>query len=131
MAASTASTTADLVNAAGTKMNDTLAPVCAMASATVPETGTATPPSKSTVWPALRGLTPPTMLVPDFSIRWVCFMPSEPVMPWTTTREFSSRKIAIGLPVLRSVRRALGRDLGGSACCAVHGLFDGHVWLVQ
>jgi hypothetical protein len=28
----------------------------------------------------------------------VCFMPSEPVMPWTMTLELSSRKIAIGMP---------------------------------
>src|SRR5690625_5462307 len=36
--------------------------------------------SKSTEVPALRGLTPPTMVVPDSSIRRVCFWPSAPVM---------------------------------------------------
>jgi hypothetical protein len=45
------------------------------------------PPGKSTVVPALRGLTPPTTFVPEASIRVVCFMPSEPVMPWTMTLE--------------------------------------------
>ena len=69
MAASIASTTADFVKAAGTKMTDTLAPVASIASVTVPKTGTDTPPSKSTVVPALRGLTPPTIAVPDVSIR--------------------------------------------------------------
>ena len=62
-------------------MTETSAPVAAMASATVPKTGTWTPPGKSTVVPALRGLTPPTTWVPEASIRVVCFMPSEPVMP--------------------------------------------------
>src|SRR6478672_3552909 len=93
--ASIASTTADLAKAGGTKMTDTFAPVSAMASATEPNTGTVTPPSNSTVWPAFLGLTPPTMVVPEASIRWVCFMPSEPVMPWTMTLESPLRKIAI------------------------------------
>ena len=58
--ASIASMAAALVKGAGTKMTLTSAPVAAIASATVPKTGTCTPPGKSTVVPALRGLTPPT-----------------------------------------------------------------------
>src|SRR6478672_12304254 len=130
MAASIASTTADFANAGGTKMTDTLAPVSFIASTTVPYTGTETPPSNMTVVPALRGLTPPTIEVPEASMRCVCFMPSEPVMPWTMTLEFSSRKIAIVVfsrPL--SVRRGRSQ-LGGLAGRAVHGLFDAHQWVV-
>ena len=58
-------------------------------------TGTVVP-SKSTVWPPLPGVTPPTMLVPESSIRWVCLEPSEPVMPCTMTLLVSFKKIAIG-----------------------------------
>ncbi len=78
-----------------------------MASATDPNTGCALP-SKSTVLPALRAFTPPTMFVPDASIRRVCFEPSEPVMPCTMTRDFSVRKIAIGsqTPVFALFRAA-------------------------
>jgi hypothetical protein len=94
--ASTASMTASLANAGGTKMTLTSAPVSFIASATPPNTGTLVP-SKSTDWPALRGLTPPTIAVPEASMRWVCFMPSEPVMPWTMTLLFSLRKIDICL----------------------------------
>ena len=64
------------------------------ASATEPKTGTWVP-SKSTDWPALRGLTPPTMLVPAASMRRVCLVPSEPVMPWTMTLLSLVRKIAM------------------------------------
>ena len=74
ISASIASTTAALVNAGGTKMTETSAPVFSIASATEPKTGTSVP-SKSTVVPALRGFTPPTMLVPAASMRLVCFMP--------------------------------------------------------
>src|SRR6478672_13568471 len=126
MPASIASVAAALVKAAGTKMTLTSAPVASIASATEPNTGTEVPPSNSTVVPALRGLTPPTIEVPERSIRWVCFMPSEPVMPWTMTLEFSSRKIAIVVfsrPL--SVRRGRSQ-LGGLAGRPVHGLFDGH-----
>ena len=94
ISASTASRAAALVNAGGTKTTDTSAPVFSIASATVPKTGTSVP-STSTVVPALRGFTPPTILVPEASMRLVCFRPSEPVMPWTMTLEFSVRKIAI------------------------------------
>src|SRR6478752_7136993 len=62
--ASTASSTALLAKAGGTKATDTSAPVSLMASATVANTGTCKP-STSTVLPALRGLTPPTTCEPD------------------------------------------------------------------
>src|SRR3954454_18373925 len=115
---STASTTAALVNLAGTKMTVTSAPVASRASPTEPKTGTWTPPSKSTLWPPLPGVTPPTMLVPLASIRWVCLRPSEPVMPCTMTLLFSVRKIAMSVvrPLLR------GRELGRLAGGAVHGV---------
>ena len=90
------------MKAGGTKMTETSAPVSSIASATVPNTGTVTPPSNSTVVPALRGFTPPTIWVPDASMRWVCFMPSEPVMPWTMTLVFSVRKIAMVCVSLRA-----------------------------
>src|SRR5512142_1926175 len=92
--ASIASITASLVPDAGTNTTDTSAPVAAMVSATVPNTGTSVPFS-SMVWPALRGLVPPTMLVPAASIRAPCLRPSEPVMPWIMTRLWPVRKIAI------------------------------------
>src|SRR5688572_9801617 len=125
ISASTASVTAALVNAAGTKMTLTSAPVASIASTTVPNTGTDTPFSKSTVVPALRGLTPPTIAVPERSIRWVCFMPSEPVMPWTMTLESAVRKMAMGVVSLFALRGSVaGGQLGGLAGGAVHGLFD-------
>src|SRR3954467_4005633 len=94
MPASTASMTAAFANGGGTKMTLTSAPVSFMASATPPKTGTLVP-SKSTLVPALRGLTPPTMAVPEASMRCVCLLPSEPVMPWTMTLLFSLRRIDI------------------------------------
>lgn len=78
----------------GTKRTETLAPVFSIASATEPKTGTSVP-SKSTDVPALRGLTPPTMLVPSPSMSLVCFMPVAPVMPWTMTLLSLLRKIAM------------------------------------
>ena len=81
-----ASTQASLVNAGGTKTTDTSAPVSAIASLTEPKTGSSWPPS-STVVPALRALTPPTMLEPASSIRVVCLEPIPPVMPWTMILE--------------------------------------------
>ena len=81
-----ASMQASLVNAGGTKATDTLAPVSFMASSTVPKTGSSLPPS-STVVPALRALTPPTMLAPDSTMRVVCLAPMPPVMPWTMILE--------------------------------------------
>src|SRR6201997_3882064 len=113
--ASMASITAALVPDAGTKTTDTSAPVAAMVSATVPKTGTSTPLS-ATVWPAFRGLVPPTTLVPAASIRAPCLRPSEPVMPWISTRLWLVRKIAISC----SVR---GRQLGGAPGGIVHGRY--------
>ena len=98
--ASTASIAAALANGGGTKMTLTSAPVSFMASATEPNTGTLVP-SKSTVVPALRGFTPPTIAVPEASMRDVCLLPSEPVMPWTMTLLFSLRKIDISTGPVR------------------------------
>src|SRR6476469_9774930 len=117
MPASTASMTASFANGGGTKMTLTSAPVSFMASATPPKTGTLAP-SKSTLEPALRGFTPPTMAVPEASMRWVCLLPSEPVMPWTMTLLFSLRKIDICLVSCR-----FG---GGPARGAVHRVDHGH-----
>src|SRR5262249_2876328 len=103
--ASIASITALFVPAGGTKTTDTSAPVTAMVSATVPNTGTWLPP-RSTVWPALRGLVPPTTVVPAATIRRPCLLPSEPVMPWIMTRLAPVRKIAISCS-----RRGRGRPL--------------------
>src|SRR3954468_7112181 len=119
--ASTASMTAAFANGGGTKMTLTSAPVSFMASATPPKTGTLVP-SKSTLSPALRGFTPPTMAVPEASMRWVCLRPSEPVMPWTMTLLFSLRKIDI---CSGPVREGSGGELGGAARGAVHGVDDG------
>ena len=109
--ASTASRTAPFVWAGGTKTTETFAPVASFASATVPKTGTETVPaarpsapgpmgrtSNSTDVPALRGLTPPTTFVPAPSMRRVCLRPSDPVIPWTMTFEFPSRKIDMAAP---------------------------------
>src|SRR5215470_12131872 len=114
--ASMASITALLAPTGGTKTTDTSAPVAAMVSATVPNTGTALPP-RSTVWPALRGLVPPTTVVPAASIRRPCLVPSDPVMPWIMIRLSPVRKIAISCS-----RGGLGagRQLGGAARGAVH-----------
>ena len=90
----------------------------ATASATVPKTGSVAP-SKSTVSPALPGLTPPTMRVPESSIRWVCLRPSEPVMPWTMTVDCCGQEDRHRCcPLLR--RR--GGELGHAARGAVHGV---------
>src|SRR3954468_19129253 len=139
MPASTASMTAALANGGGTKMTLTSAPVSFIASATPPKTGTVAP-SKSTGVPALRGFTPPTMAVPEASMRCVCLLPSEPVMPWTMTLLFSLRKIDIvilfWIGPLPGARRELasggeeggpssGGELGGPASGAVHRVDDG------
>src|SRR5947199_5003140 len=111
--ASIASITASLVPDAGTNTTDTFAPVADMVSATVPNTGTS-PTPRSTVWPALRGLVPPTITAPAWSIRRPCLRPSEPVMPWMRIRLPASRKMAIS-------RSRSGRgQLGGSPCGVVH-----------
>src|SRR3954462_9144882 len=123
--ASTASMTAPLANGGGTKMTLTSAPVSFMASATVPNTGTPTP-SKSTDSPAFFGLTPPTMAVPEASMRWVCLRPSDPVMPWTMTLLFSLRKIDICLVSCRCRGGSGGGEFGGPARGAVHRVDHGH-----
>src|SRR6516162_4814457 len=128
--ASFASITALLAPAGGTKTTETSAPVTAMVSATVPNTGTALPP-RSTVWPALRGLVPPTTVVPAASIRRPCLVPSDPVMPWIMIRLSPVRKIAISCS-----RRGLGASgqLRRTARSTVHGvvpLDDGQARPVQ
>src|SRR5271155_4912857 len=115
MRASIASMTAALVPAAGTNTTETSAPVAAMVSATVPKTGTSVPFS-STVWPALRGLVPPTTVVPAAIIRAPCLRPSEPVTPCTMIRLSEFRQIAMSC----SVRARPGR-LGGAPRRIVHG----------
>src|SRR5215470_11420427 len=112
--ASTASMTASLVPAGGTNTTDTSAPVADMASATVPNTGTLEPPS-STDWPALRGLVPPTTWVPAAIMRAPCLRPSEPVMPWTMTRLWPVRKIAISCS-----RNGQAGQFGGAPRRVVH-----------
>src|SRR4051794_14940275 len=111
--------TESLVNAGGTKPTATFAPVSPIASATLPNTGSDAL-SKSTFVPALRALTPPTTFAPEASMRRVCFMPSEPVMPCTMIRLFSSRKIATATS-LPSVR-----EFGGLVSRVVHGVDQRH-----
>src|SRR4051794_27500575 len=111
--------TESFVNAGGTKPTATFAPVSPIASATLPNTGREVL-SKSTFVPALRALTPPTTLAPEASIRRVCFMPSEPVMPCTMIRLFSSRKIATATS-LPSVC-----EFGGLVSRVIHGVDQGH-----
>src|SRR3954454_9325056 len=146
--ASTASITALLAPAGGTEMTVTSAPVSFIASATPPNTGTEAP-SNSTRSPAFFGFTPPTIAVPEASMRWVCLRPSEPVMPWTMTLLFSLRKIDIsgvlfsvegprpphpsqsrGEPLDEAERRLGGGELGGSARGAVHRVHQGHQGVV-
>src|SRR6476661_3165389 len=127
--ASTASMTAAFANGGGTKMTLTSAPVSFIASATPPNTGTLAP-AKSTLSPAFFGFTPPTIAVPEASIRWVCLRPSEPVMPWTMTLLFSLRKIDICLESCRCRGRSGGGELGGPARGAVHRVDHGHQGVV-
>src|SRR4051812_13777126 len=117
--ASTASMAAAFVPLAGTKITDTSAPVFSTAWATESNTGWLTSPSNSTVWPPLPGVTPPTIFVPDVSMRWVCLRPSDPVMPCTRTLLSSVSQIAIGSgPLSLAGGGQLGRPAGG----VVHGL---------
>src|ERR1022692_2297221 len=128
IAASIASTTAPLAPAGGTNTTETSAPVAAIASPTVPNTGTSAPPS-STLWPALRGLVPPTTFVPDAIILAPCFRPSEPVIPWTMIRLSPVKKIAISCS-----RRGQAGQLGGAPRRVVHGrylLHHGDACLVE
>src|SRR5581483_2014995 len=73
-------------------------------------------PASSTVWPALRGLVPPTTWLPAAIIRAPCLLPSEPVMPCTMIRLSAFRKIAISCS-----RRGRGGQLGGAPRRVVHG----------
>ena len=80
MPASMASTMASLAKRGGTNTTLALAPVAVRASAQVAYTGICASepccaPGKVTAVPALRGLTPPTMLVPALSMRAVCVIP--------------------------------------------------------
>ena len=61
--ASTHSRIASAAKGGGTKMADTVAPVCLAASATVLKIGTLTPLC-SNVWPPLPGVTPATIAEP-------------------------------------------------------------------
>src|SRR5215469_8867775 len=115
MAASIASMTADLVPLSGTNTTETSAPVAAIASPTVAKTGRSRPAS-STVCPALRGLVPPTTLVPALIMRAPCLRPSAPVMPCTMIRLSAVRKMAMSCSV-----HGRGGQLGGAARRVVHG----------
>ena len=84
-----ASSTASPANLAGTKTREVLAPVASAASATVSKTGV-----PSTESPPLPGVTPATTLVPYARLRSVWNAPSLPVIPWTTSRVFSSTRMA-------------------------------------
>src|SRR5215469_15851128 len=111
--ASIASITAAFAPAGGTKITETSAPVAAIVSETVPNTGMSVPFS-SIVVPAFFGLVPPTTLVPAASMRAPCLRPSPPVIPWTRIRLSAVRKIATSC----SLRGA--RQLSGPARRAVH-----------
>src|SRR5262245_39752301 len=123
--ASTASMTAALANRGGTNTTDTLAPVASAASFTLSKTG-----MPSRLWPPLPGVTPATTLLPEATIRRVCLLPSDPVMPWTRIRLCPLRKIDIVLP-RPSTRPAIelpcgGRELGRAPRGAVHGVHELH-----
>ena len=87
--------TASLANAGGTKTTDTSAPVSFIASRDRAEHRQIRRRSRPCCRPC-AAFTPPTMFVPAASIRRVCLVPSEPVMPWTMTLLSSVSKIAIG-----------------------------------
>src|SRR5699024_10399375 len=144
ISASIASTTASLVNFGGTKITLTSAPVAFIPSATEPKTGTSVP-SKSTFCPALRGFTPPTIWVPEASMRRVCLVPSKPTScpalggftpPTVWVPEASMRRVCLVpsepvmpwtstlLSLFRKIamvfRPLLRRELGGLSGGAVH-----------
>src|SRR5215213_3746090 len=110
MPASMASTTAPLANRGGTNTTVTSAPVSAIASGTELKTGSVVA-SNSTFCPPLPGVTPPTTLVPARSIRRVCLLPSEPVMPWTMTLLFSVSQIAMSAPLRGKLGGPVGRTV--------------------
>src|SRR3712207_3874450 len=135
MPASIASTQASLVKAGGTKTTDTSAPVSFIASSTEPNTGSSLPASSTEV-PALRALTPPTMLEPASSMSVVCFEPMPPVMPWTMILLSLLRKIDISLLCSLSGcdsgwgSGAVG-ELGGLVGRTVHRVDHRHQGVVQ
>ena len=89
--ASIAEIAASFTPAAGTKTTETsILPNEFTASCGVLNTGT-----PSTLCPPLPGVTPPTTFVPYSRINRVRARPSRPVIPCTSTRFFSSIKIAI------------------------------------
>src|SRR5215469_7372679 len=133
MAASIASITAALVPVSGTNTTETFAPVAAIASPTVAKTGSSRSAS-SMVWPALRGLVPPTTLVPALIMRAPCLRPSPPVMPCTMIRLSAFRKMAMSCSVHgcaaeggrpprtpRCATEGVGGQLGGAPRRVVHG----------
>src|SRR5438132_4350395 len=91
MPASIAEIAASFTPAAGTKTTETsILPNDFTASCGVLNTGT-----PSTLCPPLPGVTPATTFVPYSRISRVRARPSRPVIPCTSTRFFSSIKIAI------------------------------------
>ena len=108
---------ASFTPAAGTKSTEiSILPNEFTASCGVLNTGT-----PSTLWPPLPGVTPATTLVPYSRISRVRTLPSRPVIPCTTTRFFSSIKIAINarlqsvrpVPEYQAPNRSLGFRQGG------------------
>ena len=81
--ASMASNAAPLTNRAGTKMTDRSMGCASSASTTVEYTGT-----PATSWPPLPGVQPATTDVPLANICSVQYVPSLPVIPWTSTLGF-------------------------------------------
>src|SRR5262245_15812147 len=120
--ASTASITAVLANRGGTNTTDTSAPVASAASFPLSKPG-----MPSRLWPPLPGVTPATTRLPEATIRRVCLVPSDPVMPWTRILLCPLRKIDIVSPC-PSTRAALelarGGELGRAPRGAVHGVYQ-------
>src|SRR2546427_13020876 len=88
--ASIASIAASFAYGAGTKRMDAFAPVASTASKQESYTGT-----PWTFSPAFPGVTPATTFVPYSNIFSVWNWPWWPVMPWTMSFVFSSRRTAI------------------------------------
>src|SRR5208283_966513 len=97
MPASAASRIASAANAAGTKMQETLAAVSRTASPTVLNTGISCE-SSSTTSPPRPGVTPPTSFVPYLRHCSAWNFPAEPVMPWTIRRVWASTRMLMDAP---------------------------------
>ena len=82
-----------------------VAPVASTASLTVSKTGS----PWAVFCPPLPGVTPPTRLVPYAAMRPVWYEPSAPVMPWTITLLFLSKKIDIVPYPFASAKRTASR----------------------